>query len=171
MSNKDYLLSCINSLSDCRVKVICQAVVNDERFQIAPGGSEHHHNYKHGLIQHVREVMRNAEQLSYGRPSDVLITSIIFHDYMKTRDYSIAEDGSVIKKQYRKLINHVSGSFGEFYYQAKTQGLLEEFIDEVSHCLLSHHGRREWGSPVEPLTADAFILHTADMMSSRGIVL
>jgi 23S rRNA maturation-related 3'-5' exoribonuclease YhaM len=39
--------------------------------------------------------------------------------------------------------------------------------DAVIHCMLSHHGRREWGSPVEPVTPEAYILHVADMLSSR----
>jgi 3'-5' exoribonuclease len=33
--------------------------------------------------------------------------------------------------------------------------------------MLAHHGRKEWGSPVEPATNEAWILHAADMMSSR----
>jgi len=45
----------------------------------------------------------------------------------------------------------------------------EAQLERIEHLLLSHHGRKEWGSPVEPLTAEAFILHAADMMSSRGV--
>jgi 23S rRNA maturation-related 3'-5' exoribonuclease YhaM len=40
-------------------------------------------------------------------------------------------------------------------------------IDEVTHAILSHHGQREWGSPVRPATKLAWILHTCDMMSAR----
>jgi len=141
-------------------------VLHDPRFQIAPGGSEHHHNYPHGLIIHVNEVMQNVCSMTYGKTSDALITAVIWHDYMKIKDYSL--DGeTVVKLPYRKLINHVAGSAMEFHHAAHS--LLHPVeLEEIEHLLLSHHGRREWGSPVEPLTAEAFILHAADMMSAKG---
>lgn len=140
-------------------------VLHDPRFQISPGGSEHHHNYPHGLIIHVNEVMQNVLSMA-SNPSDDLITAVIWHDYMKIKDYAL--DGEqVVKLPYRKLINHVAGSAMEFHHAA--HGMLSvPQLENIEHLLLSHHGRREWGSPVEPLTAEAFILHAADMMSSRG---
>ena len=140
-------------------------VLHDPRFQISPGGSEHHHNYPHGLIIHVNEVMQNVLSMA-SNPSDDLITAVIWHDYMKIKDYAL--DGEqVVKLPYRKLINHVAGSAMEFHHAA--HGMLSvPQLENIEHLLLSHHGRKEWGSPVEPLTAEAFILHAADMMSSRG---
>lgn len=150
---------------------LCNVVLNDPNFAEAPGSTEHHHNYPKGLVQHVAEVMNNVIELTGGIPSEELVTAVIWHDYMKTRDYSLDHEGNIIKQEYRKRINHLPGSFAEFYHTAKTMDFSQEFIDEVSHLLLSHHGRKEWGSPVEPRTADAFILHTADMMSASGIIL
>jgi len=185
--NLEYLEGAVNKHLQCNYALIalCQIVLRNVHFAEAPGGVEHHHNYPKGLVEHVGEVMNNAVKLAGGNPSPVLIVSVIWHDFMKIRDYSInynvvghfcfpkpnVPEFTLIKEPYRKLINHVSGSFGEFYYEAKTMGLPQEFIDDVSHCLLSHHGRKEWGSPVEHLTADAFILHTADNMSAHGIIL
>jgi 3'-5' exoribonuclease len=37
----------------------------------------------------------------------------------------------------------------------------------VIHCILSHHGRKDWGSPVEPATLEALVLHQADMLSAK----
>lgn len=139
-------------------------VLHDPRFQISPGGSEHHHNYPHGLVIHVNEVMQNVLSMS-SNPSDDLITAVIWHDYMKIKDYALDGD-QVVKLPYLKLINHVAGSAMEFHHAAL--GLLPSAqLENIEHLLLSHHGRKEWGSPVEPLTAEAFILHAADMMSSR----
>jgi 3'-5' exoribonuclease len=42
-----------------------------------------------------------------------------------------------------------------------------ERISHLRHLVLSHHGRKEWGSPVEPKTPEAAILHTIDLMDSR----
>jgi len=153
------------------INELCNVVLNNNWFSHAPGGSEHHHDYRHGLVEHVSEVMHNVMKLTAGWTSPELIVSVIWHDFNKTQDYEFNLDGSVKKMPYRKLINHVSGSFAEFYLHARRLGFKDKFIEDVGHCLLSHHGRREWGSPVEPQTADAFILHTADMMSAHGIVL
>jgi 3'-5' exoribonuclease len=37
--------------------------------------------------------------------------------------------------------------------------------DHILHLILSHHGRREWGVPVEPKTKEAELLHNADHRS------
>jgi len=39
--------------------------------------------------------------------------------------------------------------------------------DSLLHLLISHHGIMEWGSPVEPLTIEACILHHADNMDAQ----
>ena len=165
-----YLLYAIDELPK-NLYGLCYEVIADSRFTTSPGGSEHHHNYKGGLIQHTAEVMNNAISLGTEVSQDVLRTAVIFHDFCKTKDYGLTPDGKVTKRSYRNLINHVSGSAAEFYHRACVARLDEVMIEKIMHCLLSHHGRREWGSPVEPLTAEAFILHAADMMSAKGIVI
>ena len=41
-----------------------------------------------------------------------------------------------------------------------------DLMEEVSHVILAHHGRLEWGSPIEPQTPEALIVHQADMLSA-----
>jgi 3'-5' exoribonuclease len=41
-------------------------------------------------------------------------------------------------------------------------------ILNMRHCILSHHGRKEWGSPVVPATREAILIHQLDMIQSRG---
>jgi 3'-5' exoribonuclease len=38
---------------------------------------------------------------------------------------------------------------------------------EVTHLILSHHGDREFGAPVEPMTLEAFILASIDDLDSK----
>ncbi|NHZ71991.1 MAG: hypothetical protein GWP17_02770, partial [Aquificales bacterium] len=33
--------------------------------------------------------------------------------------------------------------------------------------IASHHGKLEWGSPVEPKTVEALLLHQVDLLDSR----
>jgi len=161
-------LLCINHtiIDDPILRRLNNIVLSDIHFQNAPGGSEHHHNYRCGLIIHVNEVMNNVFQMTNNKPSDELITAVIWHDYMKIKDYEM--DGEkILKTPYRKLVNHVAGSALDFHLQAHGE-IPDEQLERIEHLLLSHHGRREWGSPVEPQTAEAYILHTADMMSAHG---
>ena len=37
----------------------------------------------------------------------------------------------------------------------------------MQHLIVSHHGTKEWGSPVEPATIEACILHFADNMDAQ----
>jgi 3'-5' exoribonuclease len=43
----------------------------------------------------------------------------------------------------------------------------QQTIDNVLHAILAHHGSREWGSPVVPLTKLAWMLHLCDGISAR----
>jgi 3'-5' exoribonuclease len=151
-----------------RLKLLNNIVLFDPAFVTAPGGFTVHHNYKHGLVIHVNEVMRNVMSMTYGEASDELVTAVIWHDYMKIKEYALNESGEVVKLPYRKLICHVPGSAMEFHFHAASILMSTETLERIEHLLLSHHGRREWRSPVEPQTAEALILHAADMMSATG---
>ena len=43
----------------------------------------------------------------------------------------------------------------------------KDLEDELSHIILSHHGRSDWGSPVEPKNVEAWVLHYADLLDSH----
>jgi 3'-5' exoribonuclease len=154
----------VNSLLLMRLN---HKVLDDPRFVLSPGGITKHHDYGGGLVIHVAEVMRNVLRMTEHSYADELITAVIWHDYMKVRDYTVDAQGAVVKLPYHKLIGHVAGSALEFHSEA-SKCLPQDMLERIEHLLLSHHGRKEWGSPIEPATAEAFILHTADMMSATG---
>ncbi len=158
----------VNNMIKEPLRTLNKIVLDDTNFYQAPGGAEHHHNYRHGLVIHVNEVMNNALAMTEGQISGNLVTAVIWHDYMKIKDYGWFGLDNITKEPYRKLINHVSGSAMEFHRLAYGK-VPTHTLERIEHLLLSHHGRKEWGSPVEPATAEALILHAADMMSSRGV--
>jgi len=51
---------------------------------------------------------------------------------------------------------------------AKISGFPAELRQQLVHLLISHHGTREWGSPVPPRTLEAVLLHQIDMLDSRA---
>ena len=174
------------------LRLMCESIVDDLRFQTAPGGVSHHHNYEGGLAIHTAEVLGHALRMTDPEnPCDdiriILTVATVFHDFHKIYEYKIEHAGSVTisplapdvhsdkieitKLPYRELIGHVAGGFWEFKCAMMAINdvsyLPEDFELRVAHCLLSHHGRLEWRSPVEPRTLEAHILHAADMLSAR----
>lgn len=52
----------------------------------------------------------------------------------------------------------------------KTQEQLNEEQEAVrllKHLILAHHGKKEWGSPINPSVPEAYILHIADNISAE----
>ena len=144
---------------------LCYQVLNLPGFDTGYGSSDKHHAYPGALAQHTAEVMRNALAAanSEGIVVDrrILIPAVIYHDVMKIRDYT--SEGK--PTDFKSKIYHVAGSYA--YWQEAARGLLApDFIDAVSHCILAHHGRREWKACVEPQTVEAHILHHADLLSA-----
>jgi len=162
---------------------VCDVVLKQNQFREAVASANHHHSYFGGLITHTAEVMSYAENIAdliSGVAFHILIPAVIFHDFAKIYEYDVTykhgyenEISAIIKLPYADEIGHVAGSFA-YWHQctARHNMVLEGAIDEdiiakVGHCILSHHGRKDWGAIVEPQTKEALILHQADMLSSR----
>jgi 3'-5' exoribonuclease len=174
----DKIQSLVDEIQNVKLHKICEwSRVRAHRFYSAFGSAadtSHHHAYPGGLAVHTVEVMELADrhagstyQLYNSAPCrDVILVAALFHDYAKIYDYD--EGGN--KLPYRKLVRHVNGSHAEFKSAVRAYGF-EDIDPEISmnieHCILSHHGRPEWGSPVEPQTIEAHILHYADNLSAK----
>jgi 3'-5' exoribonuclease len=50
---------------------------------------------------------------------------------------------------------------------ARIEGFSDLLANLLTHMLLSHHGEKEWGAPVEPRTLEACALHYADNLDAR----
>lgn len=157
----------IAEIKDDRLKLACKTALQSfmPAFISKPAANKHHHNYTGGLLQHTAEVMTIAYNCAYALQcnTDIVIASAFFHDIMKIEEYT--DEGNYTP--YGTLIGHVVGS-AECFRQFAVQNQVDiNTIDAITHCILSHHGRKEWGSPVEPQTVEAAIVHEADMISSR----
>ena len=144
--------------------------LNDLRFQngwgSSPGTDHSHHAYPGGLVVHTAEVLNYALMADAAANAKwpELILATIYHDCAKIREYT----NIGAKTTYRSIIRHVAGSYAEWVYQAEIRRKIDQaFVDAVGHCILAHHGRYEWGSPVEPQTPEALLLHQADMWSAK----
>jgi 3'-5' exoribonuclease len=141
-----------------------EPVLKSALFAAGYGSHDKHHAYAGGLLIHTGEVVDYCMSLANDLQLDkkVLLTAAIWHDYAKIYDYD--HDGN--KTEYRSKIRHVAGSYAAWMEHANKEKIDGKFFDAVGHCILAHHGRHEWGSPVEPQTEEALILHQADMWSA-----
>lgn len=177
----------LSSISDTALLDACAEILKEQDFFTHPASLSFHHAYEGGLLAHTVEVTDYA--LGIAKPlipvnTDILIAASVWHDFCKVREYRLVDhmahvnpvDGDYegfgsgkewVGTEYAKLIHHIPGSAIEFTVAARKHGVAESIIEQVQHCILAHHGRREWGSPVEPQTLEALILHQADLMSAR----
>lgn len=150
-------------------------VLIDPRFQQWPAAIHRHHTGDGGLLRHTSQVVRGCEFFkeqadacsppNAGLMWSILFTAALWHDYGKIWNYEKV-DGQWTHTAHCKNIGHLCRSYAEF--MAASNGVLPDNTrDEIGHLILSHHGRREWGSPVEPKTREAHALHLADMASSH----
>ncbi len=142
-------------------------------FMKVPAALKRHHAYLGGLLEHTAGVTAMCEAAAQYYPhidQDLLITGAILHDIGKTRTYKLEKgfDGTDEGKFIGHLVigiemvsHAIEATFGTMD-AAKT--LLK---NNLLHLLVSHHGIMEWGSPVEPLTIEACILHHADNMDAQ----
>lgn len=136
-------------------------------FKKAPAAMRVHHAYIGGLLEHTVGVVGIAWKISgyYGGLIDpaIVIASAILHDIGKIEEYELS--GTITEKG--KLSGHIAIGAQLASAELLRRGVDPAVVCLVEHCILSHHGRREWGSPVEPKTAEAYLLHTADLMDVR----
>jgi len=159
----DYL----DLLSKPSLKRLCRVVLENEKFWDWPASVELHHAYRGGLVEHTLEVLDFAVSTAktVGANLDVVIPAAVWHDYMKIEDYR-EEKMKFVRAPYYHVIHHIAGGFAEFRKIAEKEFLDSVLTDAISHAILAHHGRKEQGSPVEPKTEEAWILHAADVWSA-----
>lgn len=129
-----------------------------------------HHYKRSGLLRHVKEMLDLALFVQKMYPTanrDLLIAGIVYHDIMKVEEYKysngLAEDFS--KKGF--LFGHIFlGAELPKKYVSDEEADSEE-IEMLQHIILSHHGKLEWGSPVEPATIEAIIVHHVDNLDAK----
>lgn len=141
-----------------------------QQFRSAPAAKGVHHAYLGGLFEHSLSVATLAATLAEHYPGvnrSLLIAGALLHDIGKL-DELCQEVGAVDYTSPGRLKGHlVIGS--EMVGRASL--LIESFpkktLEQLQHLILSHHGRLEFGSPVVPMTVEAFILSLIDDLDAK----
>ncbi|SHI65122.1 3'-5' exoribonuclease YhaM family protein [Parasporobacterium paucivorans] len=128
-----------------------------------------HHGFMGGLLEHTLSVTKLCSCYCEQYPllnRDLLITAAILHDIGKTKELSsfpfndYTDEGQLLGHIVIgvELIGRVTRGIEGF------PGKLE---NELKHCILSHHGEFEYGSPKKPAIIEAIALNFADNTDAK----
>jgi 3'-5' exoribonuclease len=142
------------------------------RFERAPASTGGHHAKLGGLLLHVYEVTNIAKQTARTVQAnvDLAVTGALLHDIGKIEAYEVGPT-RFSHTPCGLLLGHVVlGSLMLERRHAAAGGMLcsDGQLTELHHMILSHHGSLEFGSPVQPMTTEAEIVHWADEASAKA---
>jgi 3'-5' exoribonuclease len=150
-------------------------VVADARFWEAPASVKWHHSYDGGLAEHTLEVLEACDVIAHLCHVPISLIDLrvaaFWHDYAKVWDYekgpAASNDGerAWTCTDHSGDHGHLVRSYAEWMAHARTTDIGEARMLKIGSMLLSHHGQKAWGSPVEPRGPEAWALHLADMIS------
>lgn len=128
-----------------------------------------HHGFVGGLLEHTLSVVRMCEYYCKAYPilkKDLLISAAICHDIGKTKELSLFPQNDYTDDG--QFLGHII--IGTEMVSDKIKDI-KEFPEvlarEIKHCILSHHGEYEYGSPKKPAIIEAVALNFADNTDAK----
>lgn len=182
------LVKAIEEIQNVPLRKICMKLVckPHQPFALWPASLSHHHAYPGGLLEHTLEVCAFAAaypvRLTWQR--DVVIAASLWHDVGKTTEYALMRKEDAVEGRrflpfhgnigWSKPASiedgkhpHIQWSADTFVAAARGIGIDQEVVRSVEGCILSHHGRLEWGAVHEPRCLVEELVHQADLISAK----
>lgn len=161
----------VAAVGDPSLRVLLSRVLADHEAQLRewPAAQVIHHAYRGGFLEHIVKMAEAGTMLAraYGANADLVLAGAILHDIGKLQELAY-EAGTVTYTREGNLVGHIAlGLVIVRDAAAGVSGFPPELRTELEHLVLSHHGSREHGSPVEPKTVEAFILAAVDELDAR----
>lgn len=174
----DHLVGYLSPAGETLLRVVLR-FVGEEDYWTAPAAKGFHHFGIRGLVWHSVEVCETVLALARSTAAgelidtDALVVGALLHDVAKTREYRWR--GTPIDFSRTALLTYHTANGGVLTMLAAERareelaaaGVTREAVEHLVHVQLSHHGVREFGSPVEPRTLEALLIHHADNASAK----
>lgn len=140
-----------------------------DAFCSAPAAKSMHHARIGGLLEHSLQCLRVARVMAdlYPVDRDLLYFGTIFHDVGKVEELSWGGGGFSYTTEGRLQGHVVLGDRLVASYIDRLTDFPRELALQVSHILLSHQGEIEYGSPEQPKTLEALLVHLIDNLDAR----
>lgn len=139
------------------------------KFKRAPAAKSNHHAWIGGLLEHILQLVKVGRDVLKHYPMvnpDLVLAGLILHDFGKVEELTAERSFEYTDKG--QLIGHLIISVELITKQsAKVSNFPDKILQQLQHIILSHHGLLEYGSPKEPMTLEALMVHHLDNMDSK----
>lgn len=169
----DELMKYVDSVENKYLHTLLMDFLGDEAFAKRFNGSSAaktvHHGFIGGLLEHTLGVTKLCDYYCTAYPRlnrDLLLTSAICHDIGKTKELSLFPENDYTDDG--QFLGHIvmgCEMIGEKINNI--DGFPKILAQELKHCILSHHGELEYGSPKKPAIIEAVALNFADNTDAK----
>lgn len=176
-ADRKRLRELVDSVKNSFLNALLMGVLKDKdirtRLYDAPGAVTMHDACIGGLLEHTLQVAELCDAVARQIPTlhrDLLLTGAILHDVGKTEELDY--EGPVFDfTSSGTLVGHITLTTEIVSRAADTiPDFPPTLRDAILHLILSHHGKREWGSPVAPALPEAFVLSQCDYMAAKVFI-
>ena len=140
-----------------------------KEFQFHSAAKSIHHGFVGGLLEHTLIVVKLCDYFAkhYSNINrDLLLTAAMFHDIGKLKELSVLPENDYTDSG--QLLGHIVIGVGMLTERIRNIPKFPEKLErELIHCILSHHGELEYGSPKKPALLEALALSFADNTDAK----
>jgi len=167
------LMDKVGSVTDKHLRALLDSFFDDavfmDKFKFKPASMHYHQNYIGGLLEHTLNVVELCETTVKVYPEldrDLVITGALLHDIGKVEEFTVST--SIDVTEAGMLRGHLiigEEMVGENI--KKIPDFPEVLGNKIRHIMLSHHGKKEYGSPKEPQFPEALAVYYADECDAK----
>jgi 3'-5' exoribonuclease len=180
------LIEAMEAMQDLLIRTLSEKIFSKTRvrFRRAAAAFKVHHARRGGLLEHTASMVRLAKALVGCFPDanlDLIVFGTLFHDLGKIFACDVDDGFAAQTSITGELIGHialgalmVSTTLLEITQADKALlagRSFEEARAHILHVILAHHGTNEHGSPVEPQTLEALIVHSIDSLDAHAEIM
>ena len=170
---KARLVEFVGSVREPHLGKILDGFFGDEEFMrgfaAAPASIQLHSAALGGLLHHTLNVAGICLKVCELYPNldrDLVLTGALLHDIGKIASFKVTSN--ITQTHDGNLLGHIILGDQELKLRiSRIDGFPDELASKLRHILLSHHGRKDWGSPVEPMLPEALAVHESDDIDAK----
>ena len=167
------LMKYVDSVKSTYMKQLLYSFFKDEafakKFKCVSAAKTVHHGFAGGLLEHSLSVTRLCDKMSSNYDflnRDLLITCAMLHDVGKVKELSEFPKNDYTDEG--NFLGHIVIGYEMVMEKVKQiDGFPDMLAMQIGHCILSHLGELEYGSPKKPSIAEAVALSMADNMDAK----
>ncbi|HXJ91451.1 MAG TPA: HD domain-containing protein [Terriglobia bacterium] len=167
------LLERLRRMPEGPIRQLLLAVMEDAaiapQYKVAPAAVLYHHAYLGGLLDHVSSLVGLGDRVADHYPwlnRELVLAGLILHDLGKIEE--LRYEGAFRYSTRGQLLGHIVMALEIVRKKMSSiPGFPETLASQIEHVILAHHGKLEFGSPKEPMFAEALVVHYLDDLDSK----